>query len=73
MPIRLKVVRRKEQQISKVRELMEMFKVNPNLSSNPNYQPIIGGSSFLVTGKAPAIDPKIAKTKDLFQMFGLIR
>lgn len=50
-----------------------MFNVNPNLSSNPNYQPIIGGSSLSVTDNAPAIDPKIAKTKDLFQMFGLIR
>lgn len=73
MPIRLKVVRRKEQRISKVKELMDMFNVNLNLSSNPNYQPIIGGSSLSVTDNAPAIDPKIAKTKDLFQMFGLIR
>jgi hypothetical protein len=73
MPIRLKTLRRKEQQISKVRELMDMFKVNPNLNSNTYYQPIIGGSSLPVTGKAPANDPKIAKTRDLFQMFGLIR
>jgi hypothetical protein len=73
MPIRLKTLRRKEQQINKVRGLMDMFNVNPNLSSDPNYQPIIGGSSLSVTDKVPAIDPKIQKTRDLFQMFGLIR
>jgi hypothetical protein len=70
MAIRLKVKRQEEQRISKVRELMDMFNVNPN--TNSNYQPV-GGSSLSVTDKAPAIDPKIAKTRDLFEMFHLVR
>jgi hypothetical protein len=74
MTIRLKVVKRKEEQARKVKDLMDMFKV-PNTSSNTYYhhERIIGGSSLSVTDNAPAIDPKIAKTKDLFLMFGLIR
>jgi hypothetical protein len=69
MPIRLKVLRRKEQQISKVKELMEMYNVNPSYSNYEGYQPI-GASSLSVTG---SIDPRIQKTKDLFQMFRLDR
>jgi hypothetical protein len=33
MPIRLKVVRRKEEQISKVKGLMDMFNVNSNTNA----------------------------------------
>jgi hypothetical protein len=67
MLVRLKVVRRKEQQISKVRELMQMFNVP---GSNSNYP--IGGSSLRSNSATPA-DPKIQKTIDLFQMFHLVR
>lgn len=67
MPIRLKVVRRKEQQISKVKDLMEMFKV-PNTNSNSyyyhQYQPI---------GASSTIDPRIQKTRNLFEMFHFVR
>jgi hypothetical protein len=66
MPIRLKVERRKGQQISKVKDLMQMFKVP---YSNSYY--IIGGSSLL--SNLANIDPKIAKTKDLFEMIHLTR
>lgn len=67
MPIRLKTLRKQEEQINKVKELMEMFKV-PNSNSYNQYQPI--GASLSVTDN---IDPKIAKTRDLFQMFHLAR
>ena len=69
MPIlRLKVKRQQEQEqeqrISKVRDLMEMFKV-PGMPTY-QYQPIGASSSS-------TIDPKIQKTKDLFDMFHLAR
>jgi len=69
MPIlRLKVKRQQEQEqeqrISKVRDLMEMFKV-PGMPTY-QYQPIGASSSS-------TIDPKIQKTKDLFEMFHLAR
>ena len=66
MPIRLKLQRRKEQeeQTKKLRDLMEMFKV-PSFPSY-QYQPI-GASSSSV------IDPKIEKTRNLFEMFRLSR
>lgn len=65
MPIRLKVVRRKEEQISKVKGLMDMFKVpNSNSCYQYQYQPI--GASTSTT-----IDPKIEKVKGLMHMFGL--
>ena len=68
MPIRLKVKRQEEQRISKVKELMQMFKV-PN--TNSNYQQYeLTGASLSVTDN---IDPRIQKTKDLFQMFHLAR
>ena len=69
MPVRLKVERRKQEQVRKIGELMQMFNV-PNTNSNSYYQPIIGASSLSVTDK---IDPKIAKTRDLFEMFHLVR
>lgn len=65
MTIRLKVLRRKEQQISKVKGLMDMF----HIDRNQDYQPI--GASSLVSNLP--IDPRIAKTKDLFEMFHLAR
>lgn len=71
MTIRLKVVRRQEEQARKIGELMQMFKV-PNTNSNSYYQPIIGASS-LSGNPTTVTDPKIAKTKDLFQMFCLDR
>ena len=65
MPIRLKVLRRQQERISKVKDLMEMFKV-PSISyPTYGYQPIGASSS--------AIDPKIQKTKELFDMFHLER
>lgn len=67
MPIRLKTLRRQEEQVRKVRELMQMFKV----PSHSNSYYIIGGSRLL--NNLANIDPKIAKTKDLFQMFHLVR
>lgn len=69
MPIRLKSLRRQEQQISKIGNLMSMFNVNPN--SNSNYYQPVGGSSS--ASNSSAIDPKIANTKDLFEMFHLAR
>ena len=64
MPIRLKVIRRQEERARKVKELMEMFKV-PNSNSYYQYQPIGASSS--------TIDPKIEKTRELFEMFNLAR
>jgi hypothetical protein len=55
MPIRLKVVRRQDEQARKVRELMQMFKLNPNSNSYYQYQSIGASSS--------TIDPKIEKTR----------
>jgi hypothetical protein len=63
MPIRLKVLRRQEERIRKVAELMNMWKV-PGYPTY-EYQPIGASSS--------TIDPRIQKTKDLFEMFHLIR
>lgn len=68
MPIRLKLVRKKEEQLKKVAELMSMWKV-PSYSNYEGCQPI-GASSLSVTD---SIDPRIQKTKDLFQMFRLDR
>jgi hypothetical protein len=71
MPIRLKVVRRKEEQISKVKGLMDMFNVNSNTNSYYyQYQPT-GASNF--SNLQTNIDPRVQKTKDLFQMFHLAR
>ena len=47
-----------------------MFKV-PTMPKY-EYQPI-GGSSLSVHPTNVTIDPRIAKTRDLFQMFGLNR
>jgi hypothetical protein len=67
MPIRLKVVKRKEEQISKVKDLMEMFKV-----PNSNYQQYqLTGASCFSNWAIPNTDPRIQKTKDLFEMFHL--
>ena len=66
MPIRLKIIRQKHEQIRKIGELMDMFKVNP---SYYQYQPMIGASSNITS----TIDPKIEKTRELFQMFHLAR
>lgn len=64
MPIRLKTLRRKEQQINKVKDLMQIFKVpNSNLYYYQQYQPIGGSLS--------AIDPRIQRTRNLFEMFHL--
>ena len=67
MPVlRLKIKRQEEQRISKVRDLMEMFKV----PSFPTYQYQPTGAS---SSSSSAIDPRIQKTKDLFEMFHLAR
>ena len=74
MTIRLKLVRRQEERINKVKELMDMYSIKvPNSNSYNNYQPI-GGSS-LSSNLTPVVtfDPRIQKTKDLFQMFHLAR
>ena len=65
IPIRLKVLRQKEERIKKVAELMNMWKV-PGYPTYQEYQPI-GASSSSV------IDPRIQATKNLFEMFGLAR
>ena len=70
--MRLKVLRRQEQRISKVKELMDMYSIKVPNSNSYNYQPI-GGSSLLSNLTTVTIDPKIAKTKDLFEMFHLAR
>jgi hypothetical protein len=66
--LRLKVERRREEQARKIEELMQMFNVQ---GSNSNYP--IGGSSLRSNSSTVTIDPRIAKTKDLFQMFHLVR
>lgn len=65
MTIRLKVIRRQQEQARKVKELM-MFTIKVPRYSNSyyQYQPI-GASNTSV------IDPKIEKTRNLFEMFGL--
>lgn len=71
MVIRLKVLKRanKEQQLDKVKDLMQMFHVDRN--TNYQFQPI-GASSF--SNSQTAInDPRIQKSKALFQMFHLAR
>jgi hypothetical protein len=76
MPIRLKVLKQKEDRIKKVAELMNMYKV-PSVSvsySYPTYEyRPIGGSSL--GSKLPTVtnDPRISKTKGLFDMFHLAR
>jgi hypothetical protein len=65
MTIRLKTLRRQEEQTSKVRELMDMYSIKvPNSNYYEQYQPI---------GASSVIDPRIEKTKDLFQIFHLFR
>jgi hypothetical protein len=65
MPIRLKVAKREEEQISKVEDLMEIFKV-----PNYNYQQYqLTGASCFSNWVTPSTDPSIQKTKDLFEMF----
>ena len=64
MVIRLKVKRLEEQRISKMKDLMEMFRV-PSIPTY-QYQPV-GGSSL---GEN---DPRIQATKNLFQMFHIER
>jgi hypothetical protein len=49
---------------------MDMFKVNPN--HYQQYQSI-GASNSNFSNSAGIIDPRIQKTKDLFQMFHLVR
>jgi hypothetical protein len=68
MPIRLKVLRRQEQRISKVKQLMEMYHLADR--NQYQYQPIGASSSSNSTQNN---DPRIQKTKDLFQMFHLVR
>ena len=65
MTIRLKLqrIKQEEEQTKKVRDLMEMFKV-PNFPSY-QYQPIGASSSV--------IDPRIQMTKNLFEMWHLVR
>jgi hypothetical protein len=71
MVLRLKVVRRLEQRINKVKDLMDMYSINinPNNYQYQGYQPT--GASSLVSNTPQ--DPRIQKTKDLFQMFHLVR
>jgi hypothetical protein len=70
MRIRLKVVRRNEERINKTKGLMDMFNVNPHSNYQYEYQPT-GASSF--SNWITPTDPRIQKTKDLFQMFHLAR
>lgn len=72
MTIRLKVVRRQEEQARKIGELMNMYSIKVPSYPNYNYQPIMGGST-LPSWTSPYIDPRIQKTKDLFQMFQIDR
>lgn len=58
-PVRIKLIRRQEEQSRKVKELMEMFKLSPS----SGYE-IMGGSSL--TGE-------LAKVRELMQMFHLDR
>ncbi len=68
MTIRLKVLRKQEERINKIKNMMDMYSIKVPTSSIPSYgyQPI--GASGLVT-----IDPKIAKTRELWQMFHIDR
>jgi len=66
MPIRLKIIRKQQERARKISELMQMFNVNPS-SNSYQYQPI-GASNI-----TPIIDPRIQKTKDLFEMYHLVR
>jgi hypothetical protein len=68
MTIRLKVIRRQEQRISKVKDLMQMYHLDTNQYNQ--YQPI--GASSLRNYSA-SIDPRIQRTKDLFEMWHLVR
>ena len=67
MTLRLKAVKRLEQRISKVKELLDMYNVNPNSNYQYQYQPMGASTSSSV------IDPKIEKTRNLFEMFRLSR
>jgi hypothetical protein len=60
-PIRLKEVNRMADRIKIVREQL--------INNNNNSYQRMGASSF----NASVLDPKTAKIKDLFQMFGLNR
>jgi hypothetical protein len=72
MPIRLKTLRRQEEQARKVKDLMQMFK-GPNSNSYYQYQYQPTGASSFSNWTTPNIDPKIQKTKDLFEMLHLAR
>ncbi len=60
-PIRIKIIRRQEEQTKKVKGLMEMFKAD-RFSSSDRYQPLIGASSDLEAYKTQ-------KVKGHLQMF----
>lgn len=68
--IRLKAVRRLEQRISKVKELMDMYNINPYSNYQYQYHPMGASSSSTIP---MSINPKIQKTRDLFDMFHLTR
>ena len=70
MVIRLKVLRKQEERINKIKDMMDMFKV-PTMPKY-EYQPV-GGSAVNSNSNLLSVDPKIAKTKELFQMFHLAR
>ncbi len=67
MVIRLKTLRRQEQKINKIKEMMDMYSIKVPSIPSYGYQPVGASSSSAI------IDPKIEKTKDLFQMFHLAR
>ena len=71
MTIRLKVLRRQQEKARKIGELRDMYHVNPNQSYN--YYPPVGGSSLNSNYSTVTNDPKIQKTKELFQMFHISR
>ncbi len=64
MTIRLKVVRRQEEQARKVKGLMDMF----HIDRNQDYQPM-GASNLSSNWTSVTTDPRIQKTKGLFEMF----
>ena len=64
--LRLKVLRKQEERINKVKDMMDnWYSIKVPSIPTYNYQPV-GGSSFSVTEN---IDPKIAKTRELWHMF----
>ena len=70
-PIRLKAIRREERRINSVKGLMEMFHIADRNNDSKQYQVI--GASASNSSSSIALDPKIGKTKALFETFGLER